>query len=126
MKRVDLSFVTRVKLLGILGGAQAQDGGLDKLHALLRVFERVRFSDEEMAQITITPIDEHTSNYRVTNPEQAGPDFGSKTLELEEAHATWLLRQLKVWMANATIHDLEWLDPLMEALERGEFRRKRK
>jgi hypothetical protein len=117
MRSLQLDFVTRVKLIGIVGGAQAQDGGIGKLHALLKVFELVRFSPEELEQITVTPVDEKTANYRITDPEQSGPEFGRKTVAVEEAQAEWLRLQVKFWSSSATIHDLVWLDPLIEALE---------
>lgn len=117
MKNLQLDFVTRVKLIGIVGGAHAQDGGIGKLHALLKVFEAVRFSPDELDQITVTPIDDKLANYRITDPAAAGPEFGRKIVALEEAQAEWLRLQVKFWSAAATIHDLAWLDPLIEALE---------
>ena len=132
MTTIKLTFVNRVKLTGILSGARGGDGGFDKLHALLKVFDYVRFTESEQAELTLTDLGGGTVNYQISDPAASGKDFGCKEVLLEDAQAKWLLKEMDAWGANATLADLAWFDPLKEQLTAGtpqpihQFKRKSK
>ena len=118
MTNIKLTFINRVKLTGILSAARGGDGGFEKLHALLKVFESVRFTEAELQQMKVSDLGGGVVNYQITDPAVSGPDFAAKAGKLEDAQAKWLLKELDAWVSNATIDDLQWLDPLLAQLRK--------
>ena len=116
MTTLSLNFINRLKLTGILSGARGGDGGYDKLHALLVVFAAVRFTEDELAKITVTDLGNGTTHYRITDPQQSGSQFCAKLIQLEDTQAKWVLKELDAWVVNATIEDMGWIDPLKSEL----------
>ena len=116
MITIKMNFITRLKLTGILTGVRGGEGGLDKLHGLLAIFEVVHFTEKEMEEIRVTDVGNGIANYAVIDPEKSGPEFALKEVKIEDHPAKWLLKELDVWAANAVIEDLKWLDPLREQL----------
>lgn len=144
MKNIDLDFVTRVKLIGIIGAAPAGDGGIDKLTALQGAYRKAQFTAAEMEHLTVTQFDTPqgpNTRYNIKGFDEAlgysaeaGEDFGDIAIALDDSESVWLLRQLKEWSKYATIHDLDWYKPLVDILEKKdpprepkhEFRKRRK
>ena len=117
MTTIKLNFINRVKLTGILSAARGGEGGFDKLHALLKVYEAVRFTEAELAQLKVTDLGGGTVNYQIIDTESSVTDFGAKDVAIEDQQAKWLARELDAWVASATIDDLSWLTPLRESLQ---------
>ncbi len=116
MITIKLNFINRVKLTGILSAARGGDGGFEKLHCLLKVFDAVRFTEAEQQQMKISDLGGGVAHYQITDPATSGPDFAAKSAKLEDAQAKWLLKELDGWVPHATIDDLQWLDPLLAQL----------
>lgn len=153
MRRLELSFVSRVKVLLIVGSANAGEGGIDKLVALSAVRRKVEFTDEEWERISVldaggpvtytavfgcpscgaTTMRDSGRGYvctacRAKEKDCPEPEFARVTLDLEEAEASWLRRRLQEWLPNAGVGDEVWFGPVMEALApkvepRMEFKR---
>lgn len=116
MKKIELTFINRVKLSGILNGATGKNGGLDKLHALLEIYGAVRFTEEELGKMTLSDIAPGVVNYIIRKEFEPG-DFCNKTVDIEDQQAKWLLKELDAWVENATISDVSWLNKLKGELK---------
>lgn len=115
MKNIELNFISRVRLVGILNGANGKNGGMDKIHALLSVYEKVHFVDDELARITVKEVAPGVTNFEV----KGSSEFCNKTVEIEDQQAKWLLKELDDWTDNAGISDYAWLDKLKGELRVG-------
>lgn len=141
MTKHTFAFAVRVKLIGIIDSAQAQDGGLEKLMALMSVYKKVKFTDAERERIETKDTPNGTL-YVVTYPccrceknravqesehllkcvdcgttyPLPTQSFGIIEVELESDETRWLQRQIDIWKPNARVADLEWLLPLQESL----------
>ena len=81
------------------------------------MYEAVRFTEAELAQLKVTDLGGGTVNYQIIDTERSVADFGGKDVAIEDQQAKWLARELDAWVASATIDDLSWLTPLRESLQ---------
>jgi hypothetical protein len=86
MKNLSLDFPQRLRLGNFL--AQTS-GALGKIAALGRIYEAVRFSDEEWRQIRVQDLGNGTSNV-----EPPSPEFGRLETQLEDSDCPVLLQDL--------------------------------
>ena len=119
MTNITLNFINRVKLAGILSTARGGEGGFEKLHSLLKVFDHVRFTEAELGHMVVTDLGGGVVNYKIKDRLATVPEFAAKTVKVEDQQAKWLLKEVEAWVANATIEDLQWLDPLLAQLKKG-------
>lgn len=147
MKAFEVTFIIRMRLLSILSQAKAADGGMDKLDAMFKAYEQLKFPEEESKRIIFTElqegdqkvtkvqlhmicpscdgpymVEESAISFRCgvcnyATAENPEPDFGKKVITLEDAQASWLYKELKAWMPNAMLRDREWLQLVMAKLE---------
>lgn len=99
MKRLDLKFEHRIPLIDMLANYR---GPLAKVHALGMVFDAVRFSEQETAQIKT--VDMGGGQVRVQPP---SAEFGAVSCQIEDASASALLDELAAHQGMG-IADREW------------------
>src|SRR5947209_7983488 len=109
MKQLELDFLTRFKLSGILAEA---DGPLGKITPLLAVYEKVRFNEDEAKQITV----EQSGNMVTYKGPADNPEFGTLDVDVEDAHATAVLNELEAWQ-HFKIADVTWVEKLKGCLK---------
>jgi hypothetical protein len=108
MKHISLNFSARVRLSGMLGVAT---GSLARVTALQAVYNRVKFTDDEMACIAQEPIGDGKISY--TPPDKA---FGQLETDIENAEAEYLLGYLNQFEDYNTLADVPWVEPLKDQL----------
>lgn len=109
MKTLDLDFITRFKLSGILDQV---DGNLGKLKALGAIFDKVRFSEEEAKRI----VTKQTGDLVTFSTPEGEPEFGKITVEIEDSQAEFLMKELDTW-PHFRIADLTWVEKLKAGLK---------
>ena len=114
MKNIDLSFIARVRLTGILASAE---GNLGKLTALQAVFEKARFSESEQAEAANVTLSLTPDGWLVassgTVPELVGK---IKTISIEDGQAEVLAQELAI-NPSLRMADLVWVTKIQEALK---------
>jgi hypothetical protein len=108
MKTFELTFGPRLKLGNILAGASGKT--LGEITALAAVFEKVRFTEDELKQV------KQETNGAVTHFEWPSADFGKISVTIEDAQAQVLDRELEI-APRLDIGDLEWIKALKEKLK---------
>jgi len=107
MKNLTLNFWQRVGLMNVLGTAT---GPLAKITALARVYDAVRFTDAEMQQVQIQDLGNGRSALKPPTP-----DYGTKTIEIEDADAKAVLAEIEAYPAFQ-ISDMTWVNEVKAAL----------
>jgi len=117
MRKIEVPFIARIKLTGILQSAPAGVGGIVKLTALSHVYEAIRFTEEEHGSLTVTNLGPPVGmEFRITDPVAVPPDSLTVTVSLEDEWVTWFGRTLDEWVPHATVADLTWFEPLRAQL----------
>jgi hypothetical protein len=117
MRTIEIPFLTRIKLTGLLQNARAGDGGIVKLTSLQRVYEAIRFTEEDRAVLTVTDLGPPLgTEIRITDPAAVAPETLAVVVKLEDEWVTWFNRTLEDWLPNATLADLAWYEPLKAQL----------
>jgi hypothetical protein len=122
MKQITLDFVDRIKLAGagaavggVLGLAR---GGTAKMSVCIKLYETIRFSEEESTQMTIVP---GPNGQTFFTPPVDKPDFGLKQITIEDLWATVLIQELDAFpdYALADFQPGSWRERLLERLKVG-------
>lgn len=110
MKNLDLTFESRLKITALLG---AVTGPLAKIATLQGVWNQSRFDEAETAQIKLVEAGPGLTNYLPPSP-----DFGAKTIELEDSYAAALLQEIEACQ-TFRVSDLQWVQAVKQQLEKG-------
>lgn len=108
MKDLELDFVQRLKTADLLSKVT---GPLDKIVALAAVFQAVRFTEAEMAQITVKQLGNGVQSF-----EPPYATFGTLRTQLEDSQAAALLAEFHLCQ-GLTIADLPWFSAVKKQLE---------
>lgn len=119
MKILEVDFSLRVKLVGVLGQAT---GTVAKINALGRIYDQLRFTDEELAQITTTDMGGGVTRFDGPPGE---PEWGTKSIEMADAETGIVVDELGTWR-NCQMADREWINPLVEKLTKLPSRKRSK
>jgi hypothetical protein len=110
MKSVDLTFPERIKLVNVLDSAT---GTLGKIHVLGDIYSDVKFSDEEIAKMTIVDRGGGIMSY---TPPAGVKDFGAATLTIEDQSAKVLLMELEAFQ-GCRISDVPIIESIKTKIE---------
>jgi hypothetical protein len=83
------------------------------------MYEKIRFSEEEVKQMIIKDLGNGNLHYEIIQP-QNDKNFGSKIIKLEDAHAKWLLKEMESVVKMITMSDLQWFNPLYADLQKSD------
>lgn len=110
MVTLHLTFPARVGLSNLVGIAT---GPLGKLISLQKVFEAVRLSEEEAAQVVVRDLGNGMSSF-----EPPSAEFGVKDAQIEDADADVLLREIE-GNQNFRMSDLTWVEAVKKQIKRS-------
>lgn len=107
MQSLDLKFYQRVYLWSTVGNHSAPN--LKEAAVFLRIIEKLRLTDQEQRE---TEFGTNGDRHVWKNP---APDYGSKTVELEDEEARALAAAIEA--APLRVNDAVWLDPLVKQMK---------
>ena len=107
MKNLELTFESRLKITALLGLVR---GSLDKVTALQSIWLQTRFDDAESSQIKTVDLGNGISNYV-----PPAPDWGAKTIPLEDSYAAALLKELEECQTFG-VSDVSWVKAVKKQL----------
>jgi len=103
MQSLDLKFYQRVYLWSTVGNHSAPS--LKEAAVFLRLIEKLRLSDAEQRESEFTAV----GDKYLWKP--LAPDYGLKTIELEDEEARALVAVIEA--APLRVNDASWLTPLV-------------
>ena len=115
MRNVDLSFIARVRLTGILAAAE---GNLGKLSALQAIFEQVRFTEEEQAAVTNVNLPLTNSGWQTVSGDSSPLPKAVdevKRCAIEDSQADVLFQELNA-IQGLRLADVSWVKKLQAQL----------
>ncbi len=111
MKNLTLSFSSRLRLNLLI---DAIPGPLGRIRPMLEVMKHTAFTEEEIAQVKQSPGDAPGT----TRYEAPTPDFGNKAVQIEEADAAALVRELESSTSLTAFDMRTWALPMIEELKK--------
>ena len=109
MKNLTVTFPERV---GVTNFIAAATGPLGKLVALQKIYEAVRFTEPEMAEIKVKDLGNGMSSF-----EPPSADFGTVTVKIEDSDAAILLQDIEAHQ-NYHLSDLNWVNSVKSQLQK--------
>jgi len=106
MQSLDLKFYQRVYLWSTVGNHSAAN--LKEAAVFLRLIEKLRLSDAEQRESEFTAV----GDKYLWKP--ISPEYGSRTIELEDEEAKALAAVIEV--APLRVNDAVWLEPLVKQI----------
>jgi hypothetical protein len=101
MKNLELTFAQRIGLTNFLAEAT---GPLGKMVAMQRIYESVRFSEDEMKQIKTKDLGNGLTGF-----EQPSPTFGQIKTQIEDGDAAVLRQEIDAHQ-RFRLADLGWVN----------------